>query len=315
MKGDALGRSSDSGCNSPGQTGGVDRKKSVMAAELRHVSKVYRRSSSAGEALRDVTVQVKPGEFVAIVGPSGCGKTTLLNVLAGLVPPTSGEVRVNGSVVDGVPASVGMMFQNPVLLDWFTVERNITLPNRIGQGRRQARHAAERAEALLRLVGLDGLADRYPRELSGGMRQRVAICRMLANDPDLLLMDEPFGALDELLRERLNYELGEIIVSARKTAILITHSVQEAVFLADTVIVFAGPPGHPVGQVEVASPRPRDIRWLETDEFMVHASEVRQLLRQQDGEGSRAAEEDGRSDGRAHAEKVVGTAFAREKRW
>ena len=225
---------------------------------LDRVGMTYRAESGPVEALRDVGFSVGRGELVALVGPSGCGKSTLLRVVAGLRRPTTGAVEVDGRAVTGPIPSVGMVFQAPVLLKWRTVRDNVLLPAELaGLGRARYR---ERAEHLLRLVGLDGFADRLPRELSGGMQQRAAICRALLLDPPLLLMDEPFGALDAMTRDEMNLELlrvwGEPAV-ARKTVLFVTHSIPEAVFLADRVVVMSPRPGRVARVVDVPLPRPR----------------------------------------------------------
>jgi NitT/TauT family transport system ATP-binding protein len=207
------------------------------------------------KALEDVAFAVRAEEFVAVVGPSGCGKTTVLKILAGLVPPTSGAVEVFGAPVRGPVAGVGMVFQAPVLLRWRTVLDNVLLPIEILHRDRRAH--VERAQHLLALAGIAEFAGRYPRELSGGMQQRVAICRALVHDPRLLLMDEPFGALDALTRDQMNLELLRIWSESRKTSVLITHSIPEAVFLADRVIVMTPRPGRVAEVVAIDLPRPR----------------------------------------------------------
>jgi len=225
---------------------------------LDRVGMTYRAESGPVEALRDVGFSVGRGELVALVGPSGCGKSTLLRVVAGLRRPTRGSVEVDGRAVTGPIPSVGMVFQAPVLLKWRTVRDNVLLPAELA-GLERARYR-ERAEHLLRLVGLDGFADRLPRELSGGMQQRAAICRALLLDPPLLLMDEPFGALDAMTRDEMNLELLRVWgepAAARKTVVFVTHSIPEAVFLADRVVVMSPRPGRVARIVEVPLPRPR----------------------------------------------------------
>ena len=211
---------------------------------LDRVGMTYRTDAGPVEALRDVGFSVGRGELVALVGPSGCGKSTLLRVVAGLRPPSRGAVAVDGRAVTGPIASVGMVFQAPVLLKWRTIRDNVLLPAELaGLGRARYR---ERADQLLRLVGLDGFAERLPRELSGGMQQRAAICRALLLDPPLLLMDEPFGALDAMTRDEMNVELLRVWgepATARKTVLFVTHSIPEAVFLADRVVVMSPRPG------------------------------------------------------------------------
>jgi NitT/TauT family transport system ATP-binding protein len=225
---------------------------------LDRVGMTYAVESGPVEALRDVTVSVGRGELLAIVGPSGCGKSTLLRVVAGLRLPTRGAVSVDGRAVTRPIPSVGMVFQAPVLLKWRTVRDNVLLPAELA-GLGAARYR-ERAEDLLRLVGLEGFGDRLPRELSGGMQQRASICRALLLDPPLLLMDEPFGALDAMTRDELNLELLRVWgeqAAARKTVLFVTHSIAEAVFLADRVVVMSPRPGHVARIVDVPLPRPR----------------------------------------------------------
>jgi NitT/TauT family transport system ATP-binding protein len=224
--------------------------------DVRDVAKTFRaRSGEDVEALSPVALAVAPGEFVAIVGPSGCGKSTLLRIVAGLVPPTAGQVRIAGRPVDGPRRDIGLCFQDAVLLPWRTVTRNVLVPAEV-IGLDPAR-AGRRAGELLELVGLGGFADKYPKELSGGMRQRVAIARALMHDPAILLMDEPFGALDAMTRESMNLELLRIWQAHRKTVILVTHSIDEAAFLADRVVVMSARPGtiREVLDVKVARPR------------------------------------------------------------
>jgi NitT/TauT family transport system ATP-binding protein len=216
-------------------------------------------------ALEDIDFEVAEGELVALVGPSGCGKSTLLKILAGLLPATSGQVRLHGVPVTGPRRDIGVVFQSPVLFPWRTVLENVLLPvdvQRLGR----ARHR-DRALELLALVGLSGFEERYPWELSGGMQQRVAITRSLMHDPALLLMDEPFGALDAMTRESLNLELQRIWLERRETILFVTHSIPEAVFLADRVFVMTPRPGRILDRIEVRIPRPRALDVMATPEF------------------------------------------------
>jgi NitT/TauT family transport system ATP-binding protein len=208
-----------------------------------------RRGTEPIEALREVTVDVRPGEFVSLVGPSGCGKSTLLKLVAGLLEPTSGRIAVDGVEVRRPRRSVGMMFQTPELFPWRTVLKNVLLPIEIF-GHDKAYHR-KRALELLELVGLEEFQSALPRELSGGMQQRVALCRVLVSDPSVVLMDEPFGALDEFSRERLNVELLRIWDATRKTIIFVTHNINEAVFLSDRVVVMGAKPGRVLSVVDV----------------------------------------------------------------
>jgi NitT/TauT family transport system ATP-binding protein len=227
--------------------------------ELRSVSKTFRtRSGEDVRALGEVSLAIAPREFVCIVGASGCGKSTLLRLVAGLVAPTTGAVAIAGSLVAGPRRDIGMVFQDPVLLPWRTVLKNVLVPAEvIGMN---GGDAARRAQALLDLVGLRGFTDKYPGELSGGMRQRAAIARALMHDPEILLMDEPFGALDAMTREAMNQELVRIWQAHRKTVILVTHSIDEAVFLADRVIVMSPRPGSIRETLPVKVERPRTSR-------------------------------------------------------
>jgi len=217
------------------------------------------------EALRDINFGVAEGEFVTIVGPSGSGKSTLLKLLAGILPKTAGRMLLRDSPIDGPRRDVGMVFQQPVLLPWRTVLRNVLLPIDIQRLPRATYQP--RAEALLRQVGLEAFADKYPHELSGGMQQRVGITRALVHDPAILLMDEPFGALDAMTRERLNLELLRLWAASQKTILFVTHSIPEAVFLGDRVIVLSRRPGTIVEIMAVGVPRPRDLEMMATPEF------------------------------------------------
>jgi NitT/TauT family transport system ATP-binding protein len=229
---------------------------------LDRVGMTYQASSGPVEALRDIALTVDRGELVALVGPSGCGKSTLLRIVAGLRPATRGRIEVAGHEVHGPVAEVGMVFQAPVLLRWRSILDNVLLPAELsGQDRRRYH---ERAERLLHLVGLADFAGRLPRELSGGMQQRASLCRALLLDPPLLLMDEPFGALDAMTRDEMNLELLKVWGEAehtgpRKTILFVTHSIPEAVFLADRVVVMTPRPGRIAGTFDVALPRPRTM--------------------------------------------------------
>ncbi len=229
-------------------------------------------------ALSDVTAEVGEGEFVTVVGPSGCGKTTLLRILGGLLRRTSGEVSLAGSPVDGPRRDIGIVFQNPILLPWRTVLENALLPAEVlGLPREKYR---ARALELLKMVGLEGFDDKYPMELSGGMQQRAAITRALLHDPAILLMDEPFGALDAMTREQMNLELQRIWQESRKTILLITHSIPEAVFLGDRILVMTPRPGKLTRVVKVDIPRPRSLDVMATPAFGEYTREIRALFAQ-----------------------------------
>lgn len=234
----------------------------------------YAAASGPVEALRDISLRVGRGELIALVGPSGCGKSTLLRIVAGLRRATTGDIRVDGRAVTRTMPDVGMVFQAPILLKWRSILDNVLLPAELA-GLARAHYRA-RAGDLLRLVGLDEFAGKLPRELSGGMQQRASLCRALLLDPPLLLMDEPFGALDALTRDELNLELlrvwGETRSTApaageRKTILFVTHSIPEAVFLADRVVVMTPRPGRIAEVIEVGLPRPRTIATRASAEF------------------------------------------------
>jgi NitT/TauT family transport system ATP-binding protein len=240
---------------------------------LDRVGMTYETRSGPVEALRDISFGVGRGELVALVGPSGCGKSTLLRIVAGLRPPTGGDVVVGGRRVTRPMAEVGMVFQAPVLLKWRSVLDNVLLPAELAG--LDARRYRERARDLLRLVGLGDFEARLPRELSGGMQQRAALCRALLLDPPLLLMDEPFGALDAMTRDEMNLELlrvwGDEASAAggrdSKTILFVTHSIPEAVFLADRVVVMSPRPGRVAGICAVALPRPRTVEARASADF------------------------------------------------
>jgi len=227
-------------------------------------------------ALDDVSFQVCPGEFVCLVGQSGCGKSTLVRVLAGLLPPTRGQVILRGEVLNGPSADVGVVFQKPNLMPWRSVLQNITLPLEV-QGVNRA-SAQARAQALIDLVGLSGFEHSRPHELSGGMAQRVAIARALIYDPEILLLDEPFGALDMLTRERMNLELQRIWQQRRKTVLMVTHDIQEAAFLSDRVLVMSTRPGQITADIEIGLPHPRNIEVLYDKLFLHCVRQIREAI-------------------------------------
>jgi NitT/TauT family transport system ATP-binding protein len=240
------------------------------------VRKVYQSGRDAVEAVSGVSFVANEGEFIAILGPSGCGKSTLLMMCGGLEPLTSGKISIAGSPVNGPRASVGVMFQDSTLLPWKTVLQNILFPIKI-QKRPMAKYRA-RAQELIEMVGLGGFADKKPHQLSGGMRQRVAICRALITDPDILLMDEPFSALDAMTRDEMNDALLDIWGRYRKTGLFVTHSIREAVYLADRVLVMTRRPATVVADVRIPFARPRDNSIGGTAEFNKICDELRGLI-------------------------------------
>ena len=250
---------------------------SVPLISVSDLEKTYvTRGRALVRALAGISLDIETGEFVTIVGQSGCGKTTFLKILAGLIPRSAGRVTLRGQGVNGPSRDIGIVFQDPVLLPWRTVLRNVLLPAQVL--RLDGRRSTARATELLALVGLEGFEDKYPHELSGGMRQRVAIARALVHDPSLLLMDEPFGALDAMTREFMNLELLRIWQRSGKTIVFITHSIPEAVFLGDRVIVMSARPGRVQEVVNVDLPRPRDLDIMASDDFGVYARKIRHLF-------------------------------------
>jgi NitT/TauT family transport system ATP-binding protein len=237
-----------------------------------NVSKIYATRNGTVRALDRVSLSAERGEFLSILGPSGCGKSTLMMIAAGLVPASSGAVSVEGEPVAGPRTDIGIVFQNPVLLEWRTALANIMLQ---AEARRLDRTGAEkRARDLLREVGLAGFEDKYPHELSGGMRQRVSICRALLHNPLHLLMDEPFGALDALTRDQLVLDIQQIWNELRTTVLFITHSVPEAVFLSDRIVLMTPRPGRIDCIIDVDLPRPRTLAMRESPAFASHSRRI-----------------------------------------
>ena len=248
----------------------------AAAIEVADLRKAYATEDQEILTLDRLSFQIKPGEFVSVLGPSGCGKTTVLKIIAGLVPPTSGVVKVDGAPVVGPQRKIGLVFQVPALMKWRTALENVLLPGEIlGLDRVVAR---DRARELLDLVGLTDFASRYPRELSGGMQQRVGIARALAHDPAILLLDEPFSALDMMTRNQLNIELLRIWSERKKTSLLITHSIPEAVFLSDRVVVLGPRPARILDVVPISLPRPRDARVRVSVAFMEIVDRIGRLI-------------------------------------
>lgn len=252
------------------------------AIALRGLSKTYRtRDQGDVFALQPMTLDFAAGSFVALVGPSGCGKSTLLTILAGIQKPSSGDALIHGHPVGAVRGDVGVVMQSPVLFPWRSVLQNVMLP--VNVLRLDAARYRPVAMNMLKLVELEGFERRYPRELSGGMQQRAAIARSLVTDPKLLLMDEPFGALDAMTREHMNVELQRIWMEKRKTVLLITHSIPEAVFLADRVLVMSPRPGRIIEDITVDLPRPRQMSLMGGAEFGRYVAQIREIFKAQGG--------------------------------
>jgi NitT/TauT family transport system ATP-binding protein len=249
--------------------------------KLDRVSMAYGRGAAAVRAIDEVSLGIAGGEFVAVVGPSGCGKSSLMRLISGLHPPLGGRLTVEGRPVTGPLRSVGMAFQNSNLLPWRTALENVLLPLEIVQPYRSdfsKRKYAPKATDLLDSVGLAGFADKYPWELSGGMQQRTSICRALIHEPEILLLDEPFGALDAFTREELWCALRDLQAERKVTVMLVTHDLREAVFLADTVYVMSSRPGRIVRRCAVDIPRPRDLEVTYTQRFQDIVHELRALI-------------------------------------
>jgi NitT/TauT family transport system ATP-binding protein len=248
----------------------------AAAVSLRQVGKTF----AAGDvtALRDIDLEIQPGEFISLIGPSGCGKSTLLRVIGDLIRPSSGEVVVNGKTAHRArrDGDYGIVFQDPVLYDWRTVARNIALPLEMKGWNGKRRD--ERVRELMELVELTGFEKRHPWELSGGMQQRVSIARALSFSPALLLMDEPFGALDEMTRERLNGELLRIWQDTGCTVVFVTHSIAEAVFLSTRVVVMSPRPGRVTQIIPIDLPQPRTWETREDPRFFERVTQLREAL-------------------------------------
>ncbi|MCJ2088463.1 ABC transporter ATP-binding protein [Methylobacterium sp. E-005] len=243
--------------------------------------------SAGAPVLENLSLSVEEGAFVAILGPSGGGKSTVLKLLSGLIRPQGGTIRIDGTPVTGPRRDVGMVFQKPMLLPWRNVRDNVLLP--AGFARAASAREVARADALLATVGLSDSVKLYPGQLSGGMAQRVGLARMLLHDPRLLLLDEPFSALDAMTREHLSLELQRLWMEERRTALFVTHSIPEALFLADRVVVLAGRPGRILADMPVPLPRPRTLETLSGAQFGTLALELRRLFDEAARPGARAA--------------------------
>jgi len=253
---------------------------SLPIVSIKHIDKRFKaQSGGATTALQDVSLEIYPGEFISLIGPSGCGKSTLLRLIGDLLQPTTGELTVNGKTAHQarLDRDYGMVFQAATLLDWRTVLRNVELPLEVMNSPRAQR--TERAREMLKLVELGDFENHYPWQLSGGMQQRVAIARALAFEPPLLLMDEPFGALDEMTRDRLNNELLSIWARTHKTVVFVTHSIQEAVYLSTRVVVMSPRPGRIAQIIPIDLPQPRGPEVRDTEAFFRLVTRVREALR------------------------------------
>jgi len=251
-------------------------KRDVLAPALIHargVHKTYRTQDGEVETLKPLDFEIRAGEFVSVVGPSGCGKSTLMKMVAGLLPISGGELSLSGRRVAGPQTNVGIVFQTATLLPWRRVIDNILLQAEIRGMPMPA--ARQRAQQLIEMAGLQGFEQKYPWQLSGGMQQRVAILRALLHDPPLLLMDEPFGALDAMTREKMNLELQRIWMAAGKTVLLITHSIPEAIFLSDRVLVMTERPGRIAAVYDIDLPRPRSLDVMGSERFAQLARTLR----------------------------------------
>ena len=255
--------------------------------EAEEVFKIFKSGAKSVQALERVSFGVERGSFVSLVGPSGCGKSTLLKIVSGLLPASSGGVSVAGRRVEGPLENVGMVFQSPVLLKWKSVLGNIMLPVEFARLDRTC--YLEKARALVRLVGLEGFEEMYPYQLSGGMQQRVSLCRALVTDPQILLMDEPFGALDAMTRDELDIELLKIWDGKGKTALFVTHNIQEAVFLSDAVIVMSPRPGRVIERLAIDLPRPRSFEMMSSSKFCDTTLRIRGMLASASGNPAAAA--------------------------
>jgi NitT/TauT family transport system ATP-binding protein len=245
----------------------------VNLIEARGVSKIYQSKDGPVESLKPLDFAIKEGEFVSVVGPSGCGKSTLLKMVAGLLPISGGSLTLAGKPIKGPQKDVGIVFQSAVLLPWRSVEDNILLQAEMRHLPKAA--SKDRARQLMEMAGLKGFEGKYPWQLSGGMQQRASICRALLHDPSVLLMDEPFGALDAMTREKMNLELQRIWMASKKTVMLITHSIPEAIFLSDRVIVMSERPGSIAAVYEIDLPRPRTLDMMASAEFGAYTKLVR----------------------------------------
>lgn len=256
----------------------VDRDGVAPLIRFSNVSKFFGEGDRRVHAVDQVSFTAHRGEFVAILGPSGCGKSTMMMLASGLIPASAGSIEIDGRRIEGPYTNLGIVFQQDLLMDWRRVLGNVLVQAEF-RGLR-ARDFESRAIELLKLVGLADFKDKYPYELSGGMRQRVSICRALVHDPELLLMDEPFGALDAITRDQMNLDLQRIWQENRKTVLFVTHSIAEAVFLADRVLVMAPRPTRILEEITIDLPRPRDLDIREAADFAAYVHKITRLFYQ-----------------------------------
>ena len=254
----------------------AERSADSRVVEVKNLSKRFKKGDRDFTALSDVDLTIRQGEFISLVGPSGCGKSTLLRIIGGLTPTTSGEVRVEGRIVEETHHDISLMFQAPTLFPWRTVLSNVLLPVEIRH--KPTDEEVSRAKELIDLVGLKEFIEHHPKELSGGMQQRVALSRVLITNPRIMLLDEPFGALDEFTRENLNVELSAIVARSNRSVVLVTHSIPEAVFLADRVVAMGTNPGRILGEIAIPFERPRAASLVRTSEFQDLTFQVRRML-------------------------------------
>lgn len=245
--------------------------------QIINLNKVFKTGNTSAHVLKDISITIEEGEFICVVGPSGCGKSTLMRCIAGLEAATSGQLILQGQRIDSPPTNMGVVFQRDLLMEWRNVLDNVLVAAEFHSLKR--RDYEDRARELLALFGLEQALGYYPRQLSGGMRQRVSICRALLLDPQLLLMDEPFGALDPFTRDELNVELQRMWLATHKTVVFITHSISEAVFLADRIIVMSRNPGRVEEIITVSLQRPRSLDVQDSAEFAEHVSHIRDTFK------------------------------------
>ncbi|MCX5494035.1 ABC transporter ATP-binding protein [Kaistia dalseonensis] len=241
------------------------------------VSKTFNGRQGEVHALKDINLNIKPGEFVSVLGPSGCGKSTLMMLVSGLLPVSTGRIMVGKKHIDSPNADAGIVFQQDVLLEWRTALQNVMMQAEIRKG--DLKQAKERALQLLKMVSLQGFENSYPKELSGGMRQRVSICRALLHHPPLMLMDEPFGALDAMTRDQLQIDLLRLCSDNDMTVLFITHSISEAIFLSDRVVVMSPRPGRIERIIDIDLPRPRRLAMREDTRFIEYTRELTQIFK------------------------------------